>query len=55
MVRQFVRPQRLLVENAGHNVLEAHPEVQTRIVPFFRGEDAVDATLPVQPPSFRRF
>jgi pimeloyl-ACP methyl ester carboxylesterase len=55
VVRQFVRPQRLLVQNAGHNVLEAHPEVQTRIVSFFRGEEGADATLAVPPPAFRRF
>jgi len=55
VVRQFVRPQRLLVENAGHNVLEADPDVQARIVSFFRGEDGADATLRVQPPAFRRF
>lgn len=55
VVRQFARPQRLLVENAGHNVLEAHPDVQTRIVSFFRGEDGADAALAVQPLTFRRF
>jgi pimeloyl-ACP methyl ester carboxylesterase len=55
VVRQFVRPQRLLVENAGHNVLEAHPDVQMRIVSFFRAEDGADAALAVQPLTFRRF
>ena len=55
VIGQFVRPQRLLVENAGHNVLEAHPDVQTRVVSFFQGEDGGDATLTVPPPSFRRF
>jgi len=55
VVRQFVRPQRLLVENAGHNVFEAHPGVKARIVSFFRGEDGPDATLAVQPLTFRRF
>ncbi|KPF75244.1 alpha/beta hydrolase [Brevundimonas sp. AAP58] len=55
VAKQFVRQQRLLVENAGHNVLEVHPDVQARIVSFFRGEDGADAALAVQPPTFRRF
>lgn len=55
VVSQFVRPQRLLVENAGHNVLEAHPDVQARIVSFFRGEEGGHATVAVPPPAFRRF
>ncbi|HRO33986.1 MAG TPA: alpha/beta fold hydrolase [Brevundimonas sp.] len=52
---QFTRARRLRVENAGHNVLEAHPGVQSRLLSFFNGEDGLDETLTLPPPAFRRF
>jgi len=50
---EFTRKSRVLVENAGHNVWEAHPEVQARLVRFFAGEEGLDATLTLPPPKFR--
>ena len=50
---QFSRRSQILVENAGHNVWEAHPEVQTRLVSFFSGQDAPDLTLSLPRPRFR--
>ena len=52
VVAQFSRRSRILVENAGHNVWEAHPGVQARLVQFFAGQDAPDLTLTLPPPSF---
>ncbi len=51
--QQFRRATRVVVENAGHNVFEAHPEVQNQLVRFFRGEDVPDGRLQLPPPSFR--
>jgi pimeloyl-ACP methyl ester carboxylesterase len=50
---QFRRRAQITVENAGHNVFEAHPEVQTLLVRFFRGEAVPDTKLVVPPPNFR--
>jgi pimeloyl-ACP methyl ester carboxylesterase len=50
---QFQRKSRVIVENAGHNVFEAHPEVQTLLVRFFRGEAVADARLSLPPPKFK--
>ncbi|MBL8770192.1 MAG: alpha/beta fold hydrolase [Phenylobacterium sp.] len=50
---QFRNRTQVLVENAGHNVFEAHPEVQAMIVRFFRGERLSDARLALPPPKFR--
>lgn len=36
---QFTRLQRWRVENAGHNVLEAHPGVQSRLLSICNGKD----------------
>jgi len=53
VIAQFHNKTQVLVENAGHNVFEAHPEVQTQLVKFF-GEEAVsDTKLSLQPPSFK--
>lgn len=49
---QFTRKSRLIVENAGHNVWESHPEVQDRLVRFFRGEALADTTLSLPAPRF---
>ena len=52
VIAQFQNKAQVLVENAGHNVFEAHPEVQTLLVKFF-GEHAVqDTQLTLPPPTF---
>lgn len=52
VIAQFQNKAQVLVENAGHNVFEAHPEVQTLLVKFF-GEHAVqDTRLTLPPPTF---
>ncbi|ATQ44896.1 alpha/beta fold hydrolase [Caulobacter mirabilis] len=51
--QQFRRASRVVVENAGHNVFEAHPEVQDLLVRFFRGEESLDRRLQLPPPTFR--
>jgi pimeloyl-ACP methyl ester carboxylesterase len=50
---QFQRKSRLIVENAGHNVFEAHPDVQVLLVRFFRGEAVADTRLSLPPPKFK--
>jgi pimeloyl-ACP methyl ester carboxylesterase len=50
---QFQRKSRVLVENAGHNVFEAHPDVQGMLVRFFNGEAVADARLSLPPPKFK--
>lgn len=50
---QFRRKARVIVENAGHNVFESHPEVQTLIVRFFAGGEVGDTRLSLPPPKFR--
>ncbi len=50
---QFRRGSRVIVENAGHNVFEAHPEVQGLLVRFFRGGAVPDTRLSLPPPAFR--
>lgn len=50
---QFTRKSQILVENAGHNVWEAHPDVQARLVEFFSGAQAAAITLSLPPPTFR--
>jgi len=50
---QFRNKAQVTVENAGHNVFEAHPEVQTLLVRFFRGETVPDTRLSLPPPKFR--
>ncbi|MCH7860486.1 alpha/beta fold hydrolase [Sphingomonas sp. NPDC092331] len=50
---QFRRKSRVIVENAGHNVFEAHPDVQALLVRFFRGEVLADAKLTLPPPKFQ--
>jgi pimeloyl-ACP methyl ester carboxylesterase len=50
---QFGRKSRVIVENAGHNVFEAHPDVQTLLVKFFRGEAVTDTQLALPPPKFQ--
>ena len=52
VIAQFENKTRVLVENAGHNVFEAHPEVQTLLVRFFREEAVSDARLTLPPPTF---
>lgn len=50
---QFRHKSRVIVENAGHNVFEAHPDVQTLLVRFFRGEGLADTRLSLPPPKFQ--
>ena len=50
---QFRHKSRVIVENAGHNVFEAHPDVQTLLVRFFRGEAVADTRLALPPPKFQ--
>jgi pimeloyl-ACP methyl ester carboxylesterase len=50
---QFRNRSQILVENAGHNVFEAHPEVQQLLVRFFKGEAVRDTRLSLPPPKFR--
>jgi pimeloyl-ACP methyl ester carboxylesterase len=49
---QFRRKSRVIVDNAGHNVFEAHPDVQALLVRFFRGETVADTRLSLPPPKF---
>ncbi|MDO9337445.1 MAG: alpha/beta hydrolase [Caulobacter sp.] len=50
---QFRHASRVIVENAGHNVFEAHPEVQGMLVRFFRGEAVADTRLSLPTPKFK--
>ena len=50
---QFQHKSRVIVENAGHNVFEAHPDVQALLVRFFRGEAVADTRLSLPPPKFK--
>ncbi len=50
---QFRNKARVIVENAGHNVFEAHPEVQNLLVRFFAGEAVSDTELTLPPPTFQ--
>lgn len=50
---QFRRKAQVTVENAGHNVFEAHAQVQELLVRFFRGEAVADTRLTLPPPEFR--
>jgi pimeloyl-ACP methyl ester carboxylesterase len=50
---QFRNKAQVLVENAGHDVFESHPQVQELIVRFFRGERVDDSKLSLPPPKFR--
>jgi pimeloyl-ACP methyl ester carboxylesterase len=49
---QFRRKAQLTVVNAGHDVLEAHPDVGPLLVRFFKGEKMADTTLTLPPPRF---
>ena len=53
VVAQFRRKSRVIVENAGHNVFEAHPDVQALLVRFFRGEAVADTRLGLPAPKFQ--
>ncbi len=50
---QFRDKAQVLVENSGHNVFEAHPQVQDLIVRHFKGERVSDTKLTIPPPKFR--
>lgn len=50
---QFRHAAQVTVENAGHNVFEAHPDIQDLMVRFFRGEAVGDTRLSLPAPTFR--
>lgn len=52
VIAQFSNRTRILVENAGHNVFEAHPAVQELLVGFFSEQLINDTTLDLPPPTF---
>lgn len=52
VIAQFRKRSQVVVENAGHNVFEAHPEVQGLLVRFFRGDAVPDTRLHLPPPTF---
>ncbi|RYE64762.1 MAG: alpha/beta hydrolase [Oxalobacteraceae bacterium] len=52
VARQFQNKSQLVVENVGHNLFEAHPEVQNELVRFFRREAPKNETLRLPPPTF---
>lgn len=52
VIAQFDNKTQVLVENAGHNVFEAHPQVQTLLVRFFREEGVSDTRLSLPAPTF---
>ncbi|RZJ42561.1 MAG: alpha/beta hydrolase, partial [Brevundimonas sp.] len=52
VIAQFHNKAQVLVENAGHNVFEAHPDVQGLLVKFFNEEAVADTTLSLPPPTF---
>lgn len=49
---QFRNKVQVVVENAGHDVLEAHPEIGPLVVRFFKGERVDDTKLTLPPPRF---
>ena len=52
VIAQFGNRSQVLVENAGHNVFEAHPEVLSLLVRFFSEEPVADTRLSLPPPTF---
>lgn len=50
---QFTDRTQVIVENAGHNVFEAHPDVLALLLRFFGGEIVPETTLTVPAPTFR--
>lgn len=53
VIEQFANRAHISVENAGHNVFEAHPEVQNLLVRFFSSMPVEDTSLSLPPPIFR--
>ncbi|CAL1692651.1 hypothetical protein MMB232_02832 [Brevundimonas subvibrioides] len=52
VIAQFRNRTQVLVENAGHNVFESHPDVTPLLVRFFEGEVVDDNRLTLPPPRF---
>jgi pimeloyl-ACP methyl ester carboxylesterase len=52
VMAQFQNKTQVLVENAGHNVFESHPEIQSLLVRFFGAGNVECTTLALEPPSF---
>jgi pimeloyl-ACP methyl ester carboxylesterase len=53
VIEQFTNRAQIRVENAGHNVFEAHPEVQSLLVRFFSEAAVDDTVLSLPPPTFQ--
>jgi pimeloyl-ACP methyl ester carboxylesterase len=52
VIAQFRNRTQVVVENAGHNVFEAHPEVTPLLVKFFGEQPVSDTNLTLPPPTF---
>lgn len=52
VIAQFQNKTRVVVENAGHNVFEAHPDVTPLLVKFFSEQPVSDTHLTLAPPTF---
>ena len=52
VIAQFQNNSQILVENAGHNVFESHPDVQTLLVKFFCEESVESTVLTLPEPTF---
>jgi pimeloyl-ACP methyl ester carboxylesterase len=52
VIAQFRNKTQVVVENAGHNVFEAHPEVTPLLVKFFSEQPVSDTDLTLPPPVF---
>jgi pimeloyl-ACP methyl ester carboxylesterase len=50
--RQFSDARWIVVENGGHNVLGASPEIGAAMVAFFKGEPVASRTIRLPPPKF---
>jgi pimeloyl-ACP methyl ester carboxylesterase len=48
----FPRATRLIVENGGHNLFEAAPEIQEAIIAYLRSGAVPQATIRLPPPQF---
>ena len=52
LIKRFSRGSHLIVENGGHNLFEASPQIKDVVVAWFRGEAPKVATLVLAPPEF---
>jgi pimeloyl-ACP methyl ester carboxylesterase len=49
VISQFANAKQLIVENAGHNVLETDPQIAAILTAFFRGEPVTTLKLTLPP------